>query len=230
MITAIAIERSAHRHAEQQRRRSRAARRPRSSSSTSREITYDARYSRARHRRGDESLEQVLTPLIDDREAESPDAAAHDRHAEQTRDDEVDVARAALADVSLASTDSDVAAPGAALDRVVRPCSRAVRASGRVSSYSYPTPPIAVGSDDERDAPGAQRDRARCRATAARPPAPCRARSALGAASPRAGRCSPPRRARRRPACCETRCRDRSREESESRTTRTAPPARVCIP
>src|SRR4029079_5630884 len=47
---------------------------------------------RTRHRRRDESLEQALASLIDDREAEPPDAAAHDRHAEQPGDDEVDVA------------------------------------------------------------------------------------------------------------------------------------------
>ena len=88
--------------------------------------------------------------------ADPPDAAAHDVHAEQSRHDEVDVARAPLA--HLRSVDAHGIAPSGARavprrPRAIAPCAP----PGRVSSKRYSTPPSGARNDDERDLAGAQR-------------------------------------------------------------------------
>ena len=95
-----------------------------------RENRNDARYS-GPHRRGDETLEQFLLARVDDREAEAPDAAAHDVHAEQAGHHEIDVARAVLAHVLIGGGDR-VAATGAALHGVVDDEARGARFGARV--------------------------------------------------------------------------------------------------
>ena len=87
-----------------------------------------------RHRRRDQPLQQLAPPRVDDREADAPDRAAHQVHAEQSRHEEVDVARARLAHQLVVRGDR-IRAPGAA---AARPCRhacarRALRGSCRRS-------------------------------------------------------------------------------------------------
>jgi hypothetical protein len=49
------------------------------------------------HGRGNEALDQVLAPGIDDGKTHPPDRASHEIHAEQTGNQEIDVARTRLA-------------------------------------------------------------------------------------------------------------------------------------
>ena len=110
----------------------------------------------ARHRRGDEALEQILPPLVDDREAEAPDAAAHDRHAEQAGHDEVDVARAVLANVPLGDG-SGIAAPGAALHGVVHHEAGGARVGPRVIVLDTRRAPSPLGATTSATRPCAAR-------------------------------------------------------------------------
>ena len=160
-ISASVMQRSAHRHAEQQRRAAeqhadfdrRAARAAR--------CTYDARYCARDIGVATSRLSRFLPPLIDDREAESPDAAAHDRHAEQTGHDEVDVARAALANVPLGDRQR-IGSAGAALHGVVRRSARGARVGSRVVELVLHAPDSLGATPRARRVPCAAR-RPRCR-------------------------------------------------------------------
>ncbi len=100
--------------------------------STNREIRYDARYSARDIGVATSRLSRFLPPLVDDREAEAPDAAAHDRHAEQTRARR-NRCSAIRASRTCRSVDgSEVRPPGAALDGVVHHEARRARIRSRV--------------------------------------------------------------------------------------------------
>ena len=71
-----------------------------------------------RHRSGDEPLHQLAPPRVDDREAHAPDRAAHQVHAEQPRNQEIDVAGSRLAH-ELIFGGHGIRAPGALLHRHV---------------------------------------------------------------------------------------------------------------
>ena len=164
-----------------------------------------------RHRRRHQPLEQLLAPRVDDREADAPDAAAHDVHAEQAGNHEVDVARARLANERIARRGRGSDAAGAALDRVVDEQARRSALGPRVVETVLDRARPAAALHHERDLAVAQRREAAVEASARAPPrAPSSARERRDdgiARRPPARR----RRARSPPACSGTRCRARSR-------------------
>ena len=89
-----------------------------------------SRKSRAAHRRGDEALEQLARAHLDDREADAPQAARHQVHAEQARDEEVDVARAGLGHARVVRPAVGIDAARGALQGVVDDAARADAALG----------------------------------------------------------------------------------------------------
>ena len=86
---------------------------------------------RALHWRRDQSLEQLLLPGVDDREANSPDTAAHQVHSEQTGHHEVDVARALLAHLRLGNSHR-VLLPAGMLHRAIDDESSCARLGPRI--------------------------------------------------------------------------------------------------
>src|SRR5258705_7290699 len=79
-----------------------------------------------RHRRCHETLQQLLAPRRHDRESNTPDATAHQIHAAQSGDQEIDVAGSSLGDVGVADTDR-LNSPGTHLNRAIDEDARVYR-------------------------------------------------------------------------------------------------------
>ena len=156
-----------------------------------------------RHRRRDEPLHQLAAPRIDDREPEAPDGVAHDAHADEAGHQEVDVARARLAD--------QVVLDRHGIDAAARHLQRPIGSRARRPRLGIR---VVVPDTTRRRLAPARRRAAPGRSAAPAPPAPAsaaQAPAAFGAEggddrlrtsrrlelSPRAG-CETPRRVRPR--------------------------------
>ena len=107
-----------------------------------------SRKSLAPHRRGQEPLEQLADPHIDDHKADAPQAAAHQAHADHAGQQEVDVPRAGL----------------------LVDASTVAAAAGRIRAAQQGTPrrrsgPGRLRSDAARPRAGSRRCRRRTRST-----------------------------------------------------------------
>src|SRR5207245_2612909 len=99
-----------------------------------------------------EALQQPLVPGLNHRETHAPQAAAHEVHAEQAGDQEVDVAGARLGD-PLVAREQAIGAALTALQRLVHLQARqAALGARRVVTIEEPV----ARHDEPRDAPGAE--------------------------------------------------------------------------
>ena len=99
-------------------RRTRTARTPAGSSTSGtmnsiRLIMMPPRKSALLHRRGEEPLEQLAHAHVDGHEADAPQAAAHEAHAQQARHQKVDVPPARLVDFDRRFTSATSLRPAA---------------------------------------------------------------------------------------------------------------------
>ena len=111
-----------------------------------------------RHRSRDQPLHQLAPPRVDDREAHAPDRAAHQVHAEQPRNQKIDIARSRLAH-ELVLRGHGIRAPGALLHRHVGVHAR-VAAFGIRVVVVVEHGAVRGTLDEQRDFPFAQRAKA----------------------------------------------------------------------
>ena len=106
-----------------------------------RERNCASRKSALAHRRRDHELQRLLEARVHDREADAPDAGAHQVHAEEARQQEVDVARALLVDADDARRRRVRPSRARAGSRRPLPAARGARRGASVSKrYTGPAP------------------------------------------------------------------------------------------
>jgi hypothetical protein len=106
----------------------------------------------AAHRRRHEALEQLLLARLHHREADAPDAAPQQVHAEQPRDEEVDVPRAGLGHALVAYGRRVRPAPRMLQHRVHLEPGQPALGAGRVVAVYEGIP----RDHEQRDAAGAE--------------------------------------------------------------------------